>query len=280
MNNMTEDKFKLIGDKDIIELKGVAKQAKHKVQPAKDPKTNWYAGLDRLSDEDKRGLKFFTTPDSTVTLRDGMIFDLSNEIDAANWKWVRHCKAVAASLDDLLESPEAMFYVHIEGREAKKKNTRSEARFLAQKFVMEDSIDNYASRCLLLGMDFEGESAEVMKEYLLEQAIEKPESIVRIYTSKNLAIQLLYLTAKKQGKIREQNGALRYDLHVLGINDDTAIAYLQEPDSKGIVELLERDVNPQYFTAKKEKVAEVEVADNDESEEKEEPKKFGFQKKK
>ncbi len=281
---MTEDKFATIDGKAIIELKGSSKTSKHTVQPAWDSTISWWAGVPRLSEDDKKKLDFWIDEKTKIVLKDGITFDLSKPIDAANWKWIRYCKIVAASIDDLLDTPEAMFYVHIEDREAKQKNTRSMNKFEAQKFVIEDSIENYASRCLLLGMDFEGESPEVMREYLLEKALESPAEIKRIYTSKNLSIHLLYLTARKKGLIIESRGVMMYDHHILGVNDEAAIAYLQDPDSKGIVELLERAANPDYFSnevTKKEKVELVtENAEGEEEEAKEPKKNYGFQKKK
>lgn len=272
---MTEDKFKTIDARSVIELKGASKTSKHTVQPAYDPKTNWWAGVPRLSEDDKKKLDFWVDKNTKLVLRDGITFNLNDPIEKANWEWVRYCKAVAASVDDLLNSPEAMFYVHIEDREAKQKNMRSHAKFEAQRFVMDDSIENYLSRCLLLGMDFENESPEVMKEFLLEKALDSPEDIKRIYTSKNLSIHLLYLTAKKKGLIKESRGVMMYDHHILGVNDEAAIAYLQDPDSNGIAELLERSTKPEYFAEKKVTVVETETEESVE-----EPKKHGFQKKK
>jgi len=280
MNNMTEDKFTTIEANSVIELKSASKTAKQIVQPAWNATIGWWAGVPRLSEDDKKKLDFWVDEKSKMVLKDGITFNLSNPIDKANWEWIRYCKQVAASVDDLLHSPEAMFYVHIEGREAKQKNSRSIAKFEAQKFVIDDAMENYASRCLLLGMDFEGESPEVMREFLLEKAMETPEDVKRIYTSKNLSIHLLYLTAKKKSLIKESRGVMMYDHHILGVNDEAAIAYLQDPDSKGIVELLERATKPEYFTEKKTTAKET-VAENtsDDGEVEEPKKKFGFQKK-
>lgn len=274
---MTKDKFDSISDRDVIILKATAKNAKHTVQPAFDPKVNWYAGVPRLSEDDKKKLDFWVDKNSKLTLVDNITFDLSNSIDKANWEWVRHCRAVAASVEDLLQSPEAMFYVHIEDREAREKNKKSEIAYKAQKFIMEDSTDNYSGRCLLLGMDMEDQSTELMKEFLLERAKTDAEEIIRIYSSKNLAIQLLFLTAKKQGKIIEANGVLRYGTSILGVSEEASIAFLQEPDNKELVKLMERDVNPQYFGDMKTSKTESESTEETESEE---PKKnYNFKKK-
>jgi len=245
----------------VIEIKSVYKTGKHTIQPAWDESAGWYSGVKRLSDEDKKGLHYFITVGETkdrsrlntkITLKDGLIFDLNKEVDALNWKWVRECKEVAMSMKDA-QSGKSLFYVHIEGREAEVSNAKSDSVFDAMKCIMDDPTTNYANRALLLGMEMDGEPAAVIKEFLLEKAKQKPMDILRVYRDKSVKINLLYVKAKQAGKITTNttDGVVKYGMTILGVSDESAIAYLQMyPD---ITELLERDVNPEYFAAKKEK---------------------------
>ena len=245
----------------VIELKAVFK-TKHLVNPAFDRKLNWYAGIPRLSDEDKRSMKFFTTPESKLMLEDGLTFDLNDEVDTANWEWVKHLPIVASSFEDAQQSKVAQFYVHIEGKESRKKNASSELVFKAMKYVLEGSPVNYENRTLLLGFDMEGEAPETVKEFLLEQASDKrtAKKIRRIYTSNSVSIQLLYLKAKKENIIVSgDNGIIKFGVQVLGMNDDSAIAFLQMKENKELVSLIERDTNPEYFS-KKQSVAKTVLA--------------------
>jgi hypothetical protein len=255
----------------VIELKAVFK-TKHLVNPAFDRKLNWYAGIPRLSEEDKRSMKFFTTPESKLVLEDGMQFDLNDDIDTANWEWVKHLPIVASSFEDAQQSKVAQYYVHIEGKEARKKNESTELVFEAMKHVLEDSPVNYENRSLLLGFDMEGEDPELVKEFLLEQARDKKtaKNIIRVYTSSAVSIQLLYLKAKKENIIVSgDGGVIKFGPQVLGMNDDSAVAFLQMKENKELVSLIERDTNPEYF-AKKQSVAKTKLAPADSIEEEEE----------
>lgn len=246
----------------VIEIKAIYKTAgKHTVQPAFNPATNWWAGVDRLTDRDKEGLPYYVTVGKTgaeshlntkIALKDGFIIDLNDPVDAINWKWLKHCPEIAMSYAQA-QSSKALFYVHIEGREAELTNSKTEKMFEAMRLVMEDPTTNYENRALLLNMDMEGEKPAVIKEFLLEKAKKDPESILRVYRSKSMKINLLYLKAKKANKIivDSRDNVVRYGQTILGVSDDSAIAYLL--NNEDILELLEREINPEYFSTQAKK---------------------------
>jgi hypothetical protein len=238
----------------IIIIKSVFKTGKHTIQPSFDTSINWWAGVERLSEEDKRSRTYYVTVgeqgdrsklNTKITLRDGLVFDLNNDVDRINWNWVKHSPVLAMSFSDAQQS-KATFYVHIEGREAQAKNNLVERKFKAMEMVMKDSPTNYENRALLLGMDMTNEHPEVIKDYLLETANKNPDQMLRIYRDKSMRINLLFVTAKKQGKITFSNDVYRYGSTILGTTEESCIAYLQ--DNRDILDLLDRDVNPQYFT--------------------------------
>lgn len=242
----------------IITLRGIFK-TKHKIQPAFDPKSGWYAGVTRVSEDDKKGLKYYITVGETgdkarnntsIQLYDGYEFDLNNEIDQINWEWVKRCKEVAESFEDAQKSKIARFYVVIEGRESVKKNNAVALRHKAISLVLEDSPVNYENRALLLGFDMKGEPIETVKQFLLEQADDKKTSakVIEVYTSKALNIQLLYLKAKQKNIVTTTaNGAIKFGVQVIGMSDESSIVFLQDKGNKEVLNLLEREVNPEYF---------------------------------
>jgi hypothetical protein len=253
----------------VIMLKSLYK-TKHRVQPAYNTTKNWYEGVERLSDDDKKKLDYWVEPHTTLKLEDGYVFDLNQEIDRINWKWVKELKEVAMDFEDFQSSPKAMFYVHIEGREAMKSNASKTNIFEAMKCVMEDSPVNYANRALLLGFDMEGENPEVIKEFLLEQAANKDTNtrVLQVYKSKSLAVQLLFLKAEKKNIIvKTPEGAYKFGLQILGMTSEGSVAFLQEASNKDVLSLLEREVNPSYY---KDKASDKE----------EKSKEFNFNKKK
>jgi hypothetical protein len=243
----------------VIEIKAVYKTTKQTVQPAFDPKTKWWAGVERLSEEQKKERDYYvvvgeTTSDrvhlnTKITLKDGLIFDLNNPVDKVNWDWVKACPQVAMSFAEA-QSSKALFYVHIEGRESEMRTRTVEKRHEAVKLVLEDPTTNYVNRALLLNMDMEGEQPSVIKDFLLETAEKTPEKIFRIYRDKAMKIHLLYLKGKKMGLVKTdpRDNVVTYGTTILGISDDSAIAYLQS--NEDILMLLEREVNPEYFATK------------------------------
>lgn len=261
----------------IITLRGVYK-TKRTVQPAFDPATGWYAGVERISEDAKKDLTYYITVGETgdkarlntsLTLEDGMTFDLSKEVDAINWNWVKHLPAVSHSFEDAQKSKLAEFYVLIEGREAQKKNKEISLRHKAVQLVLEDSPVNYENRALLLGHDMKGENPEIVKEFLLEMADTKKSCarVIEIYTSNSLNIQLLYLKAKQKNIITSTpNGAVKYGSQILGMSDEGAIVFLQSKENREVVTLLEKEVSPEYFEEKDVERAKIDLTEGKEEE--------------
>lgn len=242
----------------VITLRGVFK-TKHKIQPAFDAKVGWYAGVERISEDQKRDLTYYVTVgetgdkarnNTTIELYDGFQFNLNQEVDSINWNWVKRCKEIAESFEEAQKSKIARFYVVIEGRESRKNNSLVALRHKAISYVLEDSPVNYENRALLLGFDMTGEPVETIKEFLLEQADKKKSApkIIDVYTSKALNIQLLFLKAKQKGIVTTTaNGAIKFGVQVIGMSDESSIVFLQDRGNKEVLSLLEREVNPEYF---------------------------------
>jgi len=74
----------------ILEIKSIYKNGKTTVQPVKDPLSGWYKGVPRLSEDDKRKLKFWAEPDSKFVLKEGVIFDLNKEEHRVIWEWIKY----------------------------------------------------------------------------------------------------------------------------------------------------------------------------------------------
>jgi len=226
----------------IITLKSVFKAGKFTVQPAKDPTKNWFHGVPRLSEDEKKNLNYWTSPDSKLVLQDNYEFDLNDEIHAANWKWVKHLPCIAMSFEEAQKTPSAQFYVYIAGREAREANKTSDLKYNAIKYIMEDSPVNYENRALILGSDLAGESPEEIKKILIEIAERQPTRVIHAYEAKNLSIKLLYLRAKQKGIIKMQDGMILFGSNVLGVNEEGALASLQSTDHKEMLKLLGDEV--------------------------------------
>jgi hypothetical protein len=226
----------------VITLKSVFKAGKYTVQPAKDPTKNWFHGIPRLSEDEKKSLEYWTEPSSQLTLVDNYEFDLNDPIQKANWEWVKHLPCVAWSFEEAQKTPSAQFYVYIAGREARDANKGSDLKYKAVKYIMEDSPVNYENRALILGNDLSGESPEEIKKILIETAERQPLRIIAAYEAKNLSIKLLYLRAKQKGVIKMQEGMILFGSNVMGVNEEGCLAFLQSSEHKQILDLLEKEV--------------------------------------
>jgi hypothetical protein len=246
----------------ILEIKSVFKTGQRKVQPAWDSRVNWYAGVERLSDEEKKKRKYYVTVGETgdqarhntkLTLKNGMTIDLTQNVDRTNWEWLKHLPYLAMSFEEA-QSSKAEFYIHIAGREAQLSNSRTKIQFEALERVMKDATTNYTDRALLLGQDLEHESPEDQLKFLLDMAKRKPEEVLKVYKDKSMKLFLLFAKAKKSGVVTlTPDGVYLYGTSVLGSSTESAVAFFQQ--NEDLLELLEREVMPEYFNQK------VEVAE-------------------
>ncbi len=238
----------------LIEIKSIYKNGKTTVQPVKDPLSGWYKGVERLSENDKRNLKFWAEPSSTFVLKEGIILDLNNLQHKVIWDWVKYQPCLAMSYEECQSRPSAEFYVHLQHKEAVKSVTRKKLKYQAMKLVSEDNATNYPLRVKLLGINMDGEDPVVIENFLLERADTEPAKIIKLYKDKFLSLRMLLMEAVSKRKILiEPSGAYRYGNMFLGMTEDSALDWMNASENASVVRLLEEDVHPEYF---KEKVEE------------------------
>lgn len=232
----------------IIKLKSVYKTGKTTVQPVKDKITGWYKGIPRLSDEEKKKLVYWAEPHSKFTIQDGTTFDLTDEAQKVTWEWVKYCPCIAATEEDCQFTPGAEYYIHMENKQAEINVSRKEKKHKAVSYILADNSAYYPIRAELLGVNMDGESPIVIKEFLIEQAETYPDKVLAIYESNDVSLRLLLLKAKKMNIVTiDTSGMYRYGNTVMGMTEATCIAWLQDTGNKHLVELLEKETNPEYF---------------------------------
>ena len=231
----------------IIIIKSVFKTGKTTVQPVADG-TGWYKGVARLSEEDKRKLTHWAEPTSKFIVKDGVTFNLNDEAQRITWEWVKHSPCIALDEETCQHTPGAEFYIYLENEEASKSVSRKELKYKAIKCVLDDNSMNYPMRAELLGINMDYAKSSVIKDFLLEQAETVPEKVIAIYEGKDVSIRLLLLKARKQDLVKiDESGFFRYGNVVLGMSEKAAIDWLQDKNNKHLVEMLEKETNPEYF---------------------------------
>jgi hypothetical protein len=252
MNNVLEQnlevqKQELTGD---ITLKSVfSKEQKLTIQPTRDPDANWYHGIEKLSDDDKKSRTYVVEPNSKLTIRHGMSFNLEREVDRLNWAWVQHCPAICMTFEEAQMTPGAIFYVENEEREALSSISRIELTHKAIDYVMNDAPSNWHTRALLCGFNMKGEKPLVVKERLLKLADNEAtaQKVIDAYESSNLSVQLLFIEARNKNIITLDNGAFVLGDKVIGISQDSAIEWMKSPENKRAVIQIEKDLNPDLY---------------------------------
>lgn len=231
----------------IIVIKSVFKTGKTTVQPVSDG-TGWYKGVDRLSDDEKRGRKHWSSPDSKFVIKDGVTFNLNDEAQKITWEWVKHSPCIAKNEDACQHTPGAEFYVYLENEVAAKSITKRELKYKAIKCILDDNSVNYPMRAELLGVNMDYAKPTVIKDFLLDQAETVPEKVLNIYEGADVSVRLLLLSAKKKGVvIVDEAGFHRYGSVVLGMSEKAAVDWLQDKSHKHIITQIEKETNPEYF---------------------------------
>lgn len=228
-----------------IVLKSIYKQGRLTLQPVFDPKMRWYLGVDRLSEEDKKGLTYWVEPTSKIRVEEGTEFNLNDDIDRLNWEWVKHSPRIAHSFEDAQRSKVALFYVHVEEDEAEKSVETTSELFEAMKYVIEDDPTNYSDRARLLGVDMKGNSPMVIKDFLLSEAKRDSKKVINAYTSNSVSMQLLFYKGLDAGIIKSDNGVYKYGSQILGVSIEASVAFMQAPGNSSLAEQMELEINPE-----------------------------------
>lgn len=243
----------------LIEIKSIYKNGKTTVQPVKDPLSGWYKGVKRLSENDKRNLKFWAEPDTKFVLKEGVSLDLNKEEHKVIWEWLKYQPCLAMSYDECQSRPGAEFYVHLQHKEAVKGITRKKVKYQAMKYITEDVSSNYPLRVKLLGINMDGEDSAVIENFLLDRADTDPGRIIKLYEDRFLSLRMLLMEAvEKRKMIIEPSGAYRYGNIFLGMTEESAIDWMNNSENKSVVRLLQEDLNPEYFKEKVEVKEEFE----------------------
>lgn len=230
-----------------IELRSVFKEGKITINPVPDG-LGGYKGVRRLSEDQKKSLTYWATPTSKFILKHGVSFNLNVEEQKAIWEWVKHSPAIAQSEEACQFTPGAEFYVYEENKEVSAGISRKELKIKAGSLVISDAIANYPLRALALGVDMDDHNSATIKDFLLETAESDPLLVIAAYEAKDLNRKILLYKAVRQGVIEiDSNSMYRYGQTIMGVSEKSALVWLGNPENSHLTEVLEKEVNPQYF---------------------------------
>lgn len=267
----------MIMERNIIILRSVYGKVGqvYYIQPIKNPKTGLYPDCVRrvnsmgdmiLSDKDRNSGAVLIPENRVFEVRDGSQYDLEDPYQAAEWECIKYAPIIAPSRDardahgNLLIDGEIPFgktntrygvaelYVEAPGVEVAKKVSKKKLIFDAQSYIFNDEkgAGGRVMKARLLGKNMKNAPDAEVQEYLLNIAAKDPKKIIDLYTGTDMTLRLLLIEAREKGVIVVKNKVFIYaDDVVLGVSEDSVLAFLKDPKNKNILQLIKRDTFPE-----------------------------------
>lgn len=278
-------KADIVFDDKIITLKSTYDKAgiKYFIQPCKNKygqfppcikKVNSQGDMimsEKERDAYSEGRAVFFPENHIFVVTSGKTYNLDNQYDKAEWEAIENCPLIAKSRDEkdangnlIIDGPKstsahparygiAELYIDRPGIQAQKRVTRKQLVHKAESFIYEDprGLDGQMNIARILGKDMRNQPIADVLDYLLDVADKDPKRIIDIY-SDDISTQLLFLDAKEKHVIVLRNKLYMYgDNVILGATDEAALAWMKDPKNQKIMELIKRDVYPEYFAEDK-----------------------------
>jgi len=234
-------------DKIIIIKSIFSKEAKLKLQPSKNMRNGRYLGIEtNLSEMEKMKRGYTPEVSSTITIRDGLIFNLDDPQDHADWEWIKHSKHIADDFESAQKNEDAWYYVHRPGAESKKRLSTMEEELSLMNKIMEDSPNNLYNRVRLLGLDMNDQPLSDVKEYLMS-AVKNSKRIKEVrdlYESADISLKLMLYHGMDAEIIKFDGFAYKYGNILLGTTEALTLEYLSSALNVSIVKEIEGRIYP------------------------------------
>ena len=272
-------------DKNIIVLRSVYGKVGqiYYIQPVKDPKTGRYPDCVRrinsmgdmiMSDDDRNSGKVLVPENKVYEVQDGLQLNLEDPYDNAEWECIKYAPIIAPSRDardskgNLLIDGEiaegktharygvAELYVEAPGIEVAKKVSTLKLRHDAEEYIFDDAkgAEGRVFIARLLGKNMKNAPDSEVTEYLLGIAAKDPKKIIDVYSGSDTGLRLLIIEAREKSVIVVKNKVFTYaDEIILGVSEDSVLAFLKDPKNKKVLELIKRDTYPEMEVKKKDK---------------------------
>lgn len=216
------------------------------LRPCNDKTGRLYTGqgqhehFENLTEEEKKNLVVIIDHHTTVVIEDGLVIDLDNPIDAANWKWIqRHSYICLDKAQKKSSSRDAVFYIVNAQKEARLYIDTTEKIDLARPAVRKLSLTDQAKVAQVLGLHAsETFPPDQLLAWLLQECNTRPGAVLDAINPDNarrVNAKIFFDNALRWGIIeRGKDGNLYYGGEkgvVVGVNEDQAIDYLIAPEN-------------------------------------------------
>lgn len=170
--------------------------------------------------------------------------DLDNPMHYLTYKVLMGSERVAASDkdEDRVLKPKAEYAVFDEAESAKRENVRVTARRKAWKVFNSTSTEEQKSILKLMGINAHHSSQTIVENKLSELVDEKPEDVLEVYNQKDFKMKVFLTDCVRTKALRMKAGQYFFgDVH-LGIDAETAIVFLNDPENQEILLALKAKV--------------------------------------
>jgi len=227
-----------------------------------------------MSDDDRNSGKVLVPENKVYEVQDGLQLNLEDPYDNAEWECIKYAPIIAPSRDardskgNLLIDGEiaegktharygvAELYVEAPGVEVAKKVNTLKLRHDAEEYIFDDAkgAEGRVFIARLLGKNMKNAPDSEVTEYLLGIAAKDPKKIIDVYSGSDTGLRLLIIEAREKNVIVVKNKVFTYaDEIILGVSEDSVLAFLKDPKNKKVLELIKRDTYPEMEVRKKDK---------------------------
>lgn len=202
---------------------------------------------------------YFLPEDEIITITDGTTFDLSNPKEKNRWLAIKDSFLIAPSRDakdgngvSLIDGDRtryglAEFYIDVPGEESAKSVSKKKLITRAWQYIEGDSADGRLTKCKLLGRNLRNAPSSDVEDFLYQKAESNPQQIIDLYTSGDVALQLLLIDAKERNVIVKRHGVYVYGESGLGPTEESVIIWFKMPENKAVLDMIKRDTYPEFI---------------------------------
>lgn len=201
---------------------------------------------------------YYIPEDADIVVTEGTTFNLDDPLENNKWLAIKDSVLIAPTRDakdengnliidgDKYKYGQAEIWVDIPGEESEKTVKRKQLIAKAYIYIENDSVDGRLTKCKLLGKNLRNAPASDVQAYLYDEADKNPLKVIDLYTNGDTALKLLIIDAKERNVVRKKDGLYVYGESVLGATDDALMMYLKTATNKKILDLIKREVYPEF----------------------------------
>ena len=243
-----EQKIEKIEKYDVITFRNIhGKNAgKQSFGPTKNVKTGRFMGIPNFTKkQEEDAVSFFLDKHSNIELKDGKELVIHNEdgVDKAYWDMLKYSSEIAFSAKEAIANKVA-YYIEVKELEHKEGLDEKITVHKAVGLILNDTHSELIFRARMLKLDMENDPTETIKAVLIDIAEKNPAKIINLYAANLIGVKLLFYKAVDNNVITKDGaGKYKYDINILGVDEETSLTYLQHNDSKLLLERLKGDVD-------------------------------------